>query len=92
MKMVILGGGFGSDAGYWTIENGHLVHHGGWEINQLLEVSRSLAILGMAARLKAPGLAAAVAKELGPSLEKALTSHLGDQVGGGVVIVNVAGA
>ena len=93
MKMIILGGGFGSDAGYWTWENGKLVHHGGWEIDQLVDVSRSLSILGLAAKLKAPGLATAVLKELGPSLEKSLGSHLGGHVGGGaVVVVNVVGA
>lgn len=92
MKMIILGGGFGSDAGYWTWENGRLVHHGGWEIDQLVEASRALSILGLAAKLKAPGLATAVLKELGPGLEKTLTSHLGGQMdGGAVVIVNVAG-
>lgn len=92
MKMIILGGGFGSDAGYWTIENGHLVHHGGWEVNQLLDVSRQLAILGMAARLQTPGLAAGIVQNLGPALEKSLGGHLGDQASGGVVIVNVVGA
>jgi hypothetical protein len=92
MKIIIVGGGFGSDAGYWTIENGHLVHHGGWEIEQLADVSRSLAILGQAAKLKTPGLAQTVTRELGASVEKALTAHLGSQLGAGaVVIVNTAG-
>jgi len=93
MKMIVLGG-FGSDAGYWSFENGHWVHHGGWEINQLADVSRSLAILGEAARLKTPGLADTVSRELGASVEKALQAHLGSQIGGGgsVVIVNTIGA
>ncbi|HEX2816967.1 MAG TPA: hypothetical protein VHN39_11260 [Phenylobacterium sp.] len=92
MKMIVLGG-FGSDAGYWTVENGRLVHHGGWEIDQLADVSRSLAILGQAAKLKTPGLADSVSKELSASVEKALTAHLGSQLGdGAVVIVNAIGA
>jgi hypothetical protein len=93
MKFIILGGGFGSDAGYWTIENGHLVHHGGWEINQLAEVSRSLGILSQIARLKTPGLAEGLSRELGANVERALTSHLGKQLGdgGAVVVVNAAG-
>jgi hypothetical protein len=92
MKMIVLGG-FGSDAGYWSFENGHWVHHGGWEIDQLVDVSRSLSILGEAARLKTPGLADTVSRELGASVEKALTAHLGGQLGGGsVVIVNTIGA
>jgi hypothetical protein len=93
MKMIVLGGGFGSDAGYWTLENGHVVHHGGWEIDALADVSRSLTILGEAARLKTPGLANAVSRELSESVEKQLTAHLGVHLGSGaVVIVNTAGA
>ena len=93
MKMIVLGGGFGSDAGYWTYENGKLVHHGGWEAGTLAEVSRELAILGQAAQLKTPGLANAVSREVGANVEKALQAHLGSQLGNGaVVIVNAIGA
>lgn len=93
MKMIVLGGGFGSDAGYWTIEDGKLVHHGGWEAGALSEVARELTILGQAAQLKTPGLANAVTREVGANVEKALQAHLGSQLGGGsVVIVNTIGA
>jgi len=51
MRMIVIGN-IGSDAGYWSFENGHWVHHGGWEIDQLADISRSLSILGQAARLK----------------------------------------
>jgi hypothetical protein len=91
MKIIVLGGGYGSDAGYWTIENGHLVHHGGWEAGQLIDVSRGLAILGLAARLKTPGLAEGIAREVGANVEKMLGGHLGDQTGGTVVVVNAVG-
>lgn len=30
MNIILLGGG---DAGYYTLENGHLVHHGGWGVD-----------------------------------------------------------
>jgi hypothetical protein len=94
MKMIVLGG-FGSDAGYWSFENGRWVHHGGWEIDVLSDVARSLTILSEAARLKTPGLANSLSKELSESVEKQLTAHLGGQLGaagGTVVIVNTAGA
>jgi hypothetical protein len=91
MKMIVLGG-FGSDAGYWSFENGRWVHHGGWEIDTLADLSRSLSILGDAARLKTPGLGNSLSKELSESVEKQLTAHLGAQMGGGgVVIVNAFG-
>jgi hypothetical protein len=94
MKMIVLGG-FGSDAGYWSFENGRWVHHGGWEIETLSEVARSLNMLGDAARLKTPGLANSLSKELSESVEKQLNEHLGAHLGGPgntVVIVNTAGA
>jgi len=92
MKIIILGGGFGSDAGYWSIENGKLVHHGGWQAGQLLDVSRSLSILGLAAKLKTPGLAEGVSREVSASVEKMLAGHLGGETGqGAVVVVNAAG-
>jgi hypothetical protein len=91
MKLIVIGS-IGSDAGYWVFENGHWVHVGGWGIDQLVEVSRSLAILGQAAQLKTPGLADAVTRELGEAVSKQLSTHLGGQLGGGgVVVVNVAG-
>src|SRR5204863_810314 len=98
MKYIILGGGFGSDAGYWTFENGKLVHHGGWAAERLSDVVRSLNILGQAAQLKTPGLAEAVARGVVDAVDKELSGHLGGQLGGaggaatargGVVIVNV---
>jgi hypothetical protein len=92
MKLIIFGGGFGSDAGYWTIENGKLVHHGGWAVERLADLSRSLSIIGQATQLKTPGLAETVANGVVGAVEKELTGHLGDQLGGAggaVVIVNV---
>jgi hypothetical protein len=90
MKLIVIGQ-IGSDAGYWTFENGHWVHHGGWGIEALADVNRALSILGEAARLKTPGLADAVSRNLGEYVQKELTTHLGDQLkAGGVVIVNAS--
>ena len=90
MKLIVIGR-IGSDAGYWTFENGHWVHHGGWGIEQLADVTRAMTILGEAARLKAPGLADLASKGLGEFVEKELDAHLGAQLkSGGVVIVNAS--
>jgi len=90
MKLIVIGHP-GSDAGYWTFENGHWVHHGGWAIEQLVDVTRAMTILGEAARLKTPGLADLTSKGLGEFVEKELSAHLGDQLkSGGVVIINAS--
>lgn len=87
-KMIVIGQ-VGSDAGYWTIENGHVVHHGGWAVEQLTDVSHALSMLNSAARLKTPGLADAAIKNLSEFVSKELSAHLGEHMkGGGVVIVN----
>ncbi len=88
MKLIVLGQ-VGSDAGYWVFENGHWVHHGGWGVDSLADVSRGLAILSEAARLKTPGLSGAVSQRLGEVVEKELAAHLGDQLKGGAVVVTV---
>lgn len=90
MKLIVIGS-IGSDAGYWTFENGHWVHHGGWAVEALADVNRALSILGEASRLKVPGLADATSKAIGEYVGKELTAHLGEQLkGGGVVIINAA--
>jgi hypothetical protein len=90
MRLIVIGQ-VGSDAGYWVFENGHWVHHGGWGIDQLVEVNRALAILSDAAHLKTPGLSDAVSKTVGEFVQRELGAHLGDHVKGGtVVIVNAA--
>jgi hypothetical protein len=84
-------GQIGSDAGYWVFENGHWVHHGGWGIDQLVEINRALNILGEAARLQTPGLADIASKSVGEFVQNELGAHLGDLAKGGtVVIVNAA--
>jgi len=91
MRFIVIGQ-IGSDAGYWTFENGKWVHHGGWGIDQLVEVSRALNILGEAARLKTPGMGDAISKTAGEFVQKELGAHLGDHAKGAntVVIINVA--
>jgi hypothetical protein len=90
MKLIVIGR-IGSDAGYWTFENGHWVHHGGWGIEQLADVTRAMTILGEAARLKTPGLADLASKSLSEFVQKELGAHLGEQLkSGGVVIINAS--
>ena len=91
MTLIVIGRP-GSDAGYWTFENGHWVHHGGWAPEALADVSRALTIISEAARLKTSGLADNVSKGVSEFVEKELTKHFGEQLkGGGVVIVNASG-
>jgi hypothetical protein len=90
MNLIVIGR-VGSDAGYWTFENGRWVHHGGWGIEQLADVTRAMTILSEAARLKTPGLADLASKGLGEFVQKELDAHLGARLkGGGVVIINAA--
>lgn len=91
MRLIVIGQ-VGSDAGYWTFENGHWIHHEGWSVEQLVEVNRALSILGQAALLKSPGLADLASKGLGEFVERELTAHLGDQAKGGTVVVINASA
>ena len=90
MSLIVIGR-VGSDAGWWSFENGHWVHHGGWGSEQLAEVTRAMTILSEAARLKTPGLADSVSKGLGEFVQKELDAHLGAQLKeGGIVIINAA--
>ena len=90
MKIIAFGH-IGSDAGYWTFENGHWVHHEGWGVDKLVEVNLALSMLGQLAHLKTPGLADAASKGLGEFVQRELTTHLGEHAKGGtIVIVNVA--
>lgn len=83
MRFVVIGN-IGSDAGWWEFENGTWVHHGGWGVEQLAEVSAALTIMREAPRLKAPGLADAAAKVVGEFVTKELGAHV---KGGGAVIL-----
>ena len=87
MKFIVLGQ-IGSDAGYWVFENGHWVHKGGWGIDTLVDVTRSLEILGEAARLKTPGLADSVTKSISAYVEKELSTHLGGLLKEGGIIIH----
>jgi hypothetical protein len=78
MTRYLILGPIGSDAGYWTIENGHLVHHDGWEVDRLSEVRAGLAILQAAPQLRTPELAERVTELVTGMLTKELGGHLGE--------------
>jgi hypothetical protein len=86
MRFIIIGQ-IGSDAGYWTIENGHPVHHGGWEAEKLADLTSAASLLGQTARLKTPGLADIASKGLAEFVQRELSSHLGDQAKGGTIVI-----
>jgi transcription elongation factor GreA-like protein len=86
MRYVVFGR-IGSDAGYWSFEHGHWVHHEGWGIDQLAEVTHAINILTETARLKTPGLADAASKQLSEFVQQELGRHLGDQAKGGTTVI-----
>jgi hypothetical protein len=92
MNYIVLGQ-IGSDAGYWYLgPDGKWHHVGGWGVDKLVDVSRSLDILSQVARFKTPGVADAVTRGLTEFVTKELNEHVGDRLkGGGVVIVNTRG-
>ena len=90
MRIIVLGP-IGSDAGYWTIENGKLVHHGGWGIDQLSEVHQAISMLGSVTRLKTPALSEALSRTLGDFIQHEL-GHVGAEKGSTVVVLNAATA
>jgi hypothetical protein len=83
MARYIILGNIGSDAGYWELVNGRLVHHGGWGVDSLRDVQAGLAILKSAAQLRTPGLA----EEIAGLVEKHLGSELAEHAGGAHTIV-----
>jgi hypothetical protein len=86
MKFIVIGH-IGSDAGYWVFD-GHVWRHvGGWQIEQLAEVSSALNIMREATRLKTPGLAEAAAKSVSDFVTKQLGQHLKDSGGAGGVVI-----
>lgn len=88
MRFIVLGN-IGSDAGYWTIENGKVVHHGGWGIDQLVEVNQAISMLGQATRFKTPALAESLSRTLGEFVQGQL-GHIGADKGVTVVVINAA--
>lgn len=77
-------GNQGSDAGYWVFENGRWVHHGGWAIEELVELTAAINIMREATRFKTPGLAEEATRRVAEFAEKQLAQHLPQ---GGVVII-----
>lgn len=91
MKFISFGQ-IGSDAGYWVLTPGGWKHVGGWGVDNIVEVSRALHVLGESARFRTPGLADAVTHRLTEFVQKELTEHLGEQLKGAgpVVVINAA--
>jgi hypothetical protein len=56
-------GMIGSDAGYWTFEDGKWVWHPGWEVERFTDLVSAVEILEVAGRLKQRGLAETIGAE-----------------------------
>jgi hypothetical protein len=78
-RMIIVGGGFGTDAGGWWIdENGELHRIPGWEPESALEVQRAMTIIREAVQLKTPGLMEATAKTAIDFVQQEITRIAGE--------------
>ncbi|MCW2497707.1 hypothetical protein [Jatrophihabitans sp.] len=80
MRYVIIGQ-IGSDAGYWSFENGHLVHHEGWGVDSIREVQAALSLISEVAKLRTPGLAEKVTAVLDEFVGAELAEHVGGERG-----------
>lgn len=89
-KFIVMGN-IGSDAGYWVWDGHGWKHVGGWGVEQMLEVSSALKIMGEATRLKTPNLATSVTKTMAEFVQKELSAHLPGEKEGSQVVVIVAG-
>jgi len=80
-------GNIGSDAGYWSYENGHWVHHGGWAVESIAEVANALNMISEAPQFKTPGLADAASKGLIEFVNRELGAHIKEGGHEGVVVI-----
>jgi hypothetical protein len=87
----IVFGNIGSDAGYYVWDGHGWKHVGGWGVEQMLEVSSALKIMGEAARFKTPDLANSVTQSVSEFVQRELSAHLPGEKGGNQVVVIVAG-
>jgi hypothetical protein len=67
-----------TDAGYWEIVDGHLVHVGGWDAGAVDELKAAFAVIREASQLKTPELADSIAGRMQEFVDKELTEHVGD--------------
>ena len=88
-KYVVFGN-VGSDAGYWVWDGNGWHHVGGWGVEQMLEVSSALRIMGEAARFKTPNLANSVTKSVAEFVQRELGAHLPGEKEGSQVVVIIA--
>jgi hypothetical protein len=79
----------GSDAGWWSFEDGHWVHHGGWEVEAIADVVTAVSMISQAPQLKTPGLANESTQGLVEFVNRELGAHINaDNKEVVVVIVN----
>lgn len=84
-NLYFIGPGVGTDAGGWYIGPDGKVHPvPGWEARATLELSRAIAVLGIAAQLKTPGLADATIRGVMEFTQKEIAQHVPH---GGVLVV-----
>jgi hypothetical protein len=78
-KIVIIGGGFGTDAGGWYIDENGVFHRvPGWSPEALAELQHVVNVIREASQLKAPGLAEATTKAAVAFLHKEISKTMGE--------------
>lgn len=85
MRFIVIGR-IGSDAGYWEIVNGKLIHVPGWNPEALEQFGAAVNIISQATQLKAPGLAEAAINSVIGFAQQQLEGHV---KGAGTTIIVV---
>jgi len=85
-ETIIIIGPF-TDAGYTTIENGHIVHHGGWEAGSLNETRAAVNVLREATQFKSPGVADSVSRLAVDVLTRELGGALANAAGSTTIVI-----
>ena len=85
MNIYFISSGIFTDAGGWYIGSDGKIHRvPGWNPEAMLDLARSVSIIGEAGRLKTAGLGEAAIKSVLGFAQKELETHV---KGGGVVVI-----
>ena len=85
MRIII--GSFGSDAGYWIIDDTGAHHVGGWGVDAMSEFRSAVRIIGEATQLKTPGLREAAIKSVQGFAQEQLAKYVKDGAGSVVIML-----
>lgn len=87
MAHVIIIGHIGSDAGYWEIVNGKLIHVPGWNPEALAELSNAAKLISQATTLKSPDLANRLASAVSEFVLKEVGANVKGREGNTISVI-----